>query len=79
MITLNIVSPEKELFSGDVKEIRVPGSGGEFTILMNHAPIVSSLEKGEVRYVTIEGVAHTLDILDGFVEASDNVVTLCIS
>ncbi len=79
MMTLNMVSPEKELFSGEVKEITVPGTKGEFTILTNHAPIVSSLTKGEVRYVTVEGSAHTLDISEGFIEASDNIVTVCIS
>lgn len=78
-MTLSIVSPERELFSGEIKEITVPGAAGEFTILVNHAPIVSSLVKGEVKYVTMEGDAHTLAISEGFVESSDNVVTLCVS
>ena len=49
---LEIVSPEKTLFTGDVTSVHVPGTEGSFQILNNHAPIVSTLKKGEI---TIEG------------------------
>jgi F-type H+-transporting ATPase subunit epsilon len=49
---LEIVSPEATLFSGDVVSVTVPGISGEFQMLSNHAPIVSLLQKGEVK---IEG------------------------
>ena len=49
---LEIISPEATLFSGEVLSVSVPGLNGYFQILNNHAPIVSSLKKGNV---TIEG------------------------
>ena len=43
---LNIVSPEKEVFNGEVKSVTLPGTSGVFSILPQHAPIVSSLQEG---------------------------------
>ena len=79
MIELSIVSPEKELFKGDIKQITLPGTKGRFTILENHAPIVSSLRKGVVHYVAMEGIEHDLEIEEGFIEASKNRISVCIS
>ena len=45
-IHLVIVSPEKTLFDGMVKYVKLPGSGGLFAVFYNHAPLISSLEKG---------------------------------
>ena len=52
MMYLEIISPEATLFSGEVISVSVPGLNGYFQMLNNHAPIVSSLQKGNV---TIEG------------------------
>jgi F-type H+-transporting ATPase subunit epsilon len=49
---LEIITPEKQLFSGEVTSVNFPGTNGEFEILNNHAPIISTLSKGEIR-VTI--------------------------
>ena len=46
---LEIVSPEKILFTGDVNSVHVPGTEGSFQILNNHAPIVSTLKNGLIR------------------------------
>ena len=46
---LEIVSPEATLFSGEVDSVKVPGSAGDFQMLNNHAPIVSTLNKGIVK------------------------------
>ena len=46
-IHLLIVSPEKTLFEGQVKYVRLPGSAGQFAVFHNHAPLISSLEAGE--------------------------------
>ena len=46
---LEIVSPEAQLFSGEVLSVTVPGASGSFQILNNHAPIVSTLKKGEIK------------------------------
>lgn len=74
---LNIVSPEKELFDGEVSSVKLPGSLGAFTILPEHAPIVSSLTAGMVTYVADK--EYTLDIRGGFIEMSNGVVSVCVS
>lgn len=50
MLVLTIVSPEKILFKGEVENVLVPGELGEFEILKNHAPIISTLVEGRVVY-----------------------------
>ena len=67
---LNIVSPEKEIYNGEVESVTLPGTIGTFTILPQHAPIVSSLREGKVMYVPTEGEEQTLDIEGGFIEWS---------
>lgn len=79
MITLSILSPEKELFNGEVKQISLPGTKGRFMILNNHAPIISSLQAGVVLYITNDDVEHSLEIEEGFVEGHRNIVSVCIS
>lgn len=74
---LNIVSPEKELFNGEVESVTLPGIVGSFTILPQHAPIVSSLGKGRLVYVA-DGEEHGFDIRSGFVEMSNGKVAVCI-
>ncbi len=77
MLNLKIVSPEKIEFEGDVERVIVPGTVGSFEILLNHAPIISSLETGDVVYVTAEG-KKTVRINAGFVSAQHNQVNLCV-
>ncbi|MBP6065816.1 ATP synthase F1 subunit epsilon [Bacteroides sp.] len=76
---LSIVSPEKEIFNGEVKSVTLPGTMGTFSILPHHAPIVSSLKAGKVSYITVEGEEHTLDIHSGFVEMSNGEASVCVS
>ena len=73
MLKLKIVSPEKIEFDGEVEQVIVPGARGQFEILTNHAPIISTLQKGKVVYN-----GQQLEILGGFVEVQKNVVSLCI-
>lgn len=77
-LQLNIVSPEKELFNGEVKNVTLPGMIGSFTILPQHAPIVSSLKAGTLSYVTMDGEEHVQEINGGFIEMNDNNVSVCI-
>jgi F-type H+-transporting ATPase subunit epsilon len=78
-MNLLILSPDKEIFSGEVKSVLVPGSAGLFQILNHHAPIVSSLEKGEVRIEKSNGEKMSLTIGGGFVEMLNNEVSLLVS
>ena len=73
MLKLKIVSPEKVEFTGEVESVKVPGTMGIFEILNNHAPIISTLQKGIVEY---DG--QQLPILGGFVEVQKNEVSLCV-
>ena len=51
---LTVLTPDKEVFLGPIKSVKVPGSSGQFQVLNNHAPIVSSLEEGDIFIVTGE-------------------------
>lgn len=86
---LKIVSPEAQLFSGEVFSVTVPGASGFFQILNNHAPIVSTLVEGRVKIqgkinldkanqskFTQEGDNTYLDIQSGVIELSDNKLIL---
>lgn len=77
MLSLKIVSPEKRVFEGEVENLRVPGTLGSFEILIDHAPIVSSLEPGKVEYTTKDG-KQSLMIDGGFVEVRKNEISLCV-
>jgi F-type H+-transporting ATPase subunit epsilon len=78
MLKLKIVSPEKVEFDGEVQSVFVPGTLGNFEILVDHAPIISSLEKGVVDYVKADGEKVSLGISGGFVEVQKNNVSVCI-
>ena len=77
MLKLKIVSPEKIQFDGEVESVLVPGTLGSFEILQNHAPIISSLNKGVVTYVTAQG-KNDLEVIGGFVSVNQNQVNLCV-
>lgn len=78
MLRLKIISPEKRIFDGEVNRVTVPGTLGEFEILVNHAPIISSLESGKVSYEIVTGELKQLEIESGFVEVQKNVISLCV-
>ncbi len=54
-MNITILTPDREIFNGSVVLVKVPGTLGEFQVLKNHAPIVSSLGKGTVTLVTDGG------------------------
>ena len=77
MLQLKIVSPEKVEYDGAAERVLVPGTMGQFEILNDHAPIISTLQKGTVEYVNKEGKT-SLEIQGGFVEVQKNQVSLCV-
>ena len=79
LLHLSIVSPEKELFNGYVKSVELPGASGAFMILPRHAPIVSSLCAGKLKYVKDDGEKEVLNIQSGFIEMSNNSVIVCLA
>ncbi len=72
---LEIISPEKKLFSGNASSVTVPGSSGMFQVLNNHAPIISTLKKGTVKVETAEG-EKLFEINGGVVEVLNNKVVV---
>jgi len=73
---LEIVTPEKKIFSGDIKLIQVPGSKGQFEVLNNHAALVSSLSSGKIKVVNLEGEKTFFDIQGGVIEVKNNKVVV---
>ncbi len=74
---LEIVTPEQIVFSGEVALVTVPGTKGRFTILENHAPIISSLRKGIITY-RVNDKDTSIVVSDGFVEVSKNVISIAV-
>lgn len=71
---LEIISPDKKLYSGEVVRIQVPGSKGSFEILKNHAPLISTLEKGIIQILSEDGKRSTFEIDGGVIEAKKNKI-----
>ena len=77
-MVLDILTPEKTIFSGDIKLIKVPGSNGSFEVMENHAPIISSLSKGELKINPKEKEAILYNIEGGVVEVNNNKVIILV-
>lgn len=73
---LEIVTPEKKIFSGEVDLIQLPGIEGSFEILKNHAPIISTLDRGLIKIKTSEGQEELFEVDGGVVECKKNKVTV---
>ena len=76
LISLVILTPEKMLLEKQVSSVSLPGTKGRFMVLKDHAPLISSLEEGEVRDDSSEG-GSSLYVRSGFVEIIRNKVTVC--
>ena len=79
MLTLEIITPEKTLFDGSVKMVKVPGSKGSFGILTNHAPIISTLENGKVVVLDEADKEQFFEIKSGVVEVLQNKITVLVT
>ena len=73
---LEIISPDKSIFTGNVTLIQVPGTNGQFTILHNHDSIISTLTKGKVRIIDESNNTQLFDISGGVVEVLKNKITI---
>jgi F-type H+-transporting ATPase subunit epsilon len=75
---LKIVSPVKTYFSGEVTLITLPGVSGTFTLLENHAPLISVLGEGAIVYKQTATNDQIIKIAGGFAEVNNNQVTVCV-
>lgn len=77
-MNLDIITPDKKVFSGDIKLIKVPGLNGSFEVMENHAPIVSTLSAGEVKVITADGNETFYKVTGGIIEVLKNNVSVLI-
>lgn len=77
-MTLKIISPAEILFEGEVSSVTLPGQKGKFTVLNNHASLISTLVAGEISYVA-GGTRESRFIDGGIADVDGNVVSVCVS
>ena len=70
---LEIITPDKNVFSGEVSIVTLPGKNGEFQILKDHAPLVSTLAKGNLSYEQ-NGKSESMVVDGGVIEVANNKV-----
>ena len=73
---LKIITPDEQVFAGEVDLVQVPGSKGSFQVLKNHAPIISTLDRGEVKVIDHEGKISKLNIGGGVIEVKNNEIII---
>jgi F-type H+-transporting ATPase subunit epsilon len=73
---LEIVTPAKSAFKGEINSITVPGTKGSFQILLNHAPIVSSLEIGHIKVELADNTTQNYATGGGTIEVNNNKILL---
>lgn len=71
---LEIITPEKNIYKGEVSLINLPGSDGSFGILTNHAPIISTLKQGTIKIVELNNSEKTFEVKGGVIEMNNNKI-----
>ena len=77
MLKLRIIAPDRLVYEGEVEKVTLPGTVGSFTVLNNHAPIISSLDRGKIAYKDKDGLTE-VPVRSGFAEVKDNVLSICV-
>lgn len=75
---LEILTPEKKLYSGEVQGVQLPGIDGLFEVLDKHAPLVSALSVGKVKVLLKGTASESYEIQGGFVEVINNKATVLV-
>ena len=76
-MTLEIISTNEIVYSGEVESVTLPGVAGKFTVLNNHASLISVLKPGEVRYVS-GGLETKVEIKGGLADIDMNKIAVCV-
>ena len=71
----SLVSPERELFSGEVDQVDAPGTEGDFGVLAGHAPFMTTLKEGPLK-VFADGKVRTFEIRGGFADVTPEGLTV---
>jgi len=77
-MTLKIISAEEIVFEGEVTSVTLPGAMGAFTILHNHASLVSTLTAGTITFTDAQGKVESREISGGLADVDSNVVSVCL-
>lgn len=77
-MTLKIISAEEILFEGEASSVTLPGAMGSFTVLQNHASLVSTLSAGKISFVDENGATQNRQISGGLADIDNNVVSICL-
>ena len=77
-MTLKIISAEEIVFEGEVTSVTLPGTVGAFTVLNNHASIVSTLVAGSISFIDEKGNQQSHKIDGGLADVDHNVVSVCL-
>ncbi len=73
---IEVITPDKKVFEGDIKSVKVPGQKGSFQVLKDHAPIISTLSSGPVVIVDHENTETVIEISGGVIEVKVNKIIL---
>jgi F-type H+-transporting ATPase subunit epsilon len=73
---IEILTPDSKVYEGEIESIRVPGQKGSFQVLKDHAPIISTLDKGMVRIIDEAGKELIYEIDGGVIEVKANKIIL---
>lgn len=71
---LEIISPDKKIFSGEVTAVTLPGTDGSLGILANHAPIITTLQKGTIKVTEVGNNSQSFDVKGGVAEVQNNKI-----
>jgi len=74
-LTFSLVSPEAELFSGDVDQVNIPGSEGDLGILPNHSPLMAAIRTGAIT-VYVDGIETQYFVQGGFADVTPAGLTV---
>jgi F-type H+-transporting ATPase subunit epsilon len=77
-MTLEILTPERKIFSGEVYGVQLPGISGSFEVLDKHAPLVSALAKGQLKILRDKNITTLYTIQSGFIEVLNNKATVLV-
>lgn len=74
-LNFSLVAPERELFSGEVDQVVVPGTEGDFGVLPRHAPVMSAIRSGAIA-ITDEGATRKVFVRGGFADVTPDGLTI---
>lgn len=78
-MNLIVLTPEKEIYNGPIRSVKVPAIGGQFEILNKHAPIVAALEKGNIRVIDTKEQKTNFSIENGYIEVLHDEVVILVT